>query len=188
LSFRRLGGQHDGAHPRRVEPGSSRRGPRLAEERQVDWGFAAASLDGASVIEVHRIRLEHAEEVLFMQNQQMIETLTSYASQETFTESVGSRGMKWCPQELDSCPAHHAGKARTELAVVVTDQEPRRLPIRCGFSELLGDLAVGRVAGNADVDDFSALQLNDKEGKEGAKEEVSDRQEVAGPDLVRMIV
>ena len=146
------------------------------------------ALMGASVIEVHRIRLEHTEELLFMQNQQMIETLTSYASQETFTESVGSRGMKWCPQELDSCPAHHAGKARTELAVVVTDQEPRRLPKGCCFSELLGDPGIGGMAGHGNMHDFSALQLNDKEGKEGAKEEVSDRQEVARPDLVRMIV
>jgi hypothetical protein len=52
------------------------------------------ALMGASLIEVRHIRLEHAEELLFMQNQQMIDTLTSYASQETFTARLGLRGMK----------------------------------------------------------------------------------------------
>ena len=44
------------------------------------------------------------------------------------------------------------------------------------------------MAGYGNMDDFSALQLDDKEGKEGMEEEVGDRQEVARPDLVRMVV
>jgi hypothetical protein len=143
---------------------------------------------GASVIEVRHRRLEHAEELLFVQNQQMIDTLTSYASQETFTAPVGSRGVKWCPQELDSCPAHHAGKERTELVVVIPDQEPGRLPKGCCLAELLGDPSISGMASHSNMNDFSALQLNDEEGKERTEEEVGNRQKVARPDLMGMIV
>ena len=87
----------------------------------------------------------------------------------------------WCPQELDLCPAHHAGKERTERAVVVTDQEPGRLPKGRCLAELLGDPGIGGMAGHAIMEDFSALQVNDEEGKQGTKEEVGDGQEVARP-------
>jgi hypothetical protein len=36
------------------------------------------------------------------------------------------------------------------------------------------------MASHRDIHDFSALQLDDAEGKERAEEEIRDRQEVAG--------
>jgi hypothetical protein len=142
---------------------------------------------GASVIEVRHIPLEHAEELLFMQNQQMIETFPAYASQETFAARIGLWSIIRCPQELDSCPAHHAGKERTERAAVVTDQEPGRLPQGCCFSALLGDPGIGGMASHSNMQDFSALEFDDKEGNERTEEEVRHRKEVAGPDLMYMV-
>ena len=57
-----------------------------------------------------------------------------------------------------------------------------------GFPQLLGDPGIGRMTGYCDMDDFSALQFNDEEGKERTEEEVRDGQEVAGPDLMCMVM
>jgi hypothetical protein len=96
--------------------------------------------------------------------------------------------MKRCPQHLYVCTARYTGKERAKLCVIVPDQESGRLPKWRGFSQLLSNPSIGGMAGHRDVDDFSALQLNHEESKERAEDEVSDRQEVAGLDLARMIV
>lgn len=62
------------------------------------------------------------------------------------------------------------------------------MPIRRGFAELLGNPGISRMTSHANMDDFSALQLDDEEGKERAEEEVGDRQEVARPDVVCMVL
>jgi hypothetical protein len=62
------------------------------------------------------------------------------------------------------------------------------LPKWLGFSQLLGNPSIGGMAGHRDVDDFSALQFDDEEAKERTEEEIRHRQEVAGPDLVCMIL
>ena len=54
--------------------------------------------------------------------------------------------------------------------------------------ELSGEPGIGGMAGHSNMEDFSALQVNDEEGKERTKEEVGDRQEVAGPNLMGMVV
>jgi len=79
-------------------------------------------------------------------------------------------------------------KERTELAIVITDQEPGRHSKWCGFPQLLRDPGVGRMTGHSNMHDFSALEFDDKEGKEGTEQQVSDWQEVARPDLMCMVV
>ena len=54
--------------------------------------------------------------------------------------------------------------------------------------ELLGAPGIGGMTRYGDIDDFSALEFDDKEGKERAKEEIRDGQEVARPDLMRVVV
>jgi hypothetical protein len=144
------------------------------------------SLMGSRSIEVGHIRLEDPRELLLMQDEQVIQTLAAHTPQKPFTARVGSRSPVGCPQELDPGPARHPPKERTELGVVVTDQEARRLPKGRRFSQLLGNPGIGRMASHPDMDDFSAPQLNEKEGKERAEEQVGDWQEVTGPDLMRM--
>ncbi len=52
------------------------------------------ALMGTSVIEVGDIGLEDAGELLLVQDQQVIETLTTHAPQKALTVRVGRRGMK----------------------------------------------------------------------------------------------
>ena len=118
----------------------------------------------------------------------MIEALPPYAPQKALAVRVGARSVERRPQKFDPGPARYPRKARAELCVVVTDQEPGRLPIGRGFSQLLSHPGISRMASHPNMDDFSALQLDDEEGKQGTKEQVSNWQEVARPDLVRMVV
>ena len=44
-------------------------------------------------VEVVRIRVEHAVELLLMEDEQMIEAFTSDTSQEPLTDGIGTRGV-----------------------------------------------------------------------------------------------
>ena len=76
---------------------------------------------------------------------------------------------------------------RPVLAVVVADEVARPLVEGRGLAQLLGDPGVGRVPRHADMDHPARAERDDEEGVERAEEQVGDRQEVAGPGLVRMV-
>src|ERR1051326_8921382 len=126
--------------------------------------------------------------MLLVQDEQVIETLPTYAPKETFTARIGARSVERCPQEFDPGPARHPCEERTELAVVIPNQEPGCLANGRGLPQLLGEPGIGRMASHPDRHDFSALQFDDEEGKQRVEEEVGDLQEVASPNLMRMVV
>jgi hypothetical protein len=78
-------------------------------------------------------------------------------------------------QEGDSGVAGYLHKERTELAIAVTDEEARGQAKGSRFPQLLSDPGIGGMASHPNMNDFSALQLDDEEGKEGAEEEIGDR-------------
>ena len=57
---------------------------------------------GTCVIEVRDIAVEDATELLLVQKEQVIETLTPYASQETLTARVGAWSAEWRLEHLDT--------------------------------------------------------------------------------------
>ena len=57
---------------------------------------------GTSLIEVGDIGLEDAGELLLVQDEQMIETLSTYAPQEALTVRVGAGSMERRLQNLDA--------------------------------------------------------------------------------------
>ena len=84
---------------------------------------------------------------------------------------------------VDATRAKHGSK----LAIVIADQILRRLPIRGGFAQLLRDPGISRRSCHSDMDHPSCLELDNEEGEERSKEEISHLQEVAGPDICRVI-
>jgi hypothetical protein len=52
---------------------------------------------GTYAIEVLDVGSQHPSELLFVQDQQVIETLTPYTAQEAFTKGVGARSVDGCP-------------------------------------------------------------------------------------------
>ena len=65
---------------------------------------------GTCEIEVSDIGVEYVTELLLVQNQQVIETLTAYASQKALAASMSLRGMIGRLQDL------HSSSSRTNVS------------------------------------------------------------------------
>jgi len=142
---------------------------------------------GSCLVEVHHIGIEHALELPLVEDQQMVEAFLPHTSQEAFTDSIGSWGMNRRFEDLDSARFRYTSKARPELAIVITNQILRRLPIGSRLSQLLRHPGIGRRACDANMDDLASFQFDEKEGKERPKEQIGDLQEITGPDLSCMV-
>jgi len=59
---------------------------------------------------------------------------------------------------------------------------------RRGLAQVLGDSGVGGMPRHADVDDPPRTEVDDEEGAEGPEAHVDDRQEVAGPDVMGVVM
>ena len=121
-----------------------------------------------------------------MQNQQVIEAFLPHAPQEALTHGIGSRGMNRRFEDLDRARFRHTSKARPKLAIIITDEILRTRAIGGGLPKLLRRPSVGGRSCHAYMDHFAGVQLDNEEGEQRAEEEVSDRQEVARPDLLGM--
>jgi len=73
-------------------------------------------------------------------------------------------------------------------AVIVADQEARSRVEWRRLAQLLGDPGIGRMPRDADVDNAARAKVDDEKGKERAEAQVDDRQEVAGPHVVGVIM
>ena len=144
-------------------------------------------LMGSCLVEVGHIGLEHALELLLLQDQQVIQAFLTNTPQEAFTDGIGSRSVIRRLENLDTTCPRHTSKAWPKLTVVITNEVLGCVPIRGGFSQLLGHPGIRRRACHADMDHPSRLQFYDEEGKERPKEEIGDLQEVACPDLCGVI-
>ncbi len=110
------------------------------------------------------------------------------AAQEAFAEGVRAGRADGCPRHLNATAHRNACKLCAELGLVVADQEARRQTERCGLAQLWGEPSVGRMPRHADMDDPSRAQVDDKEGEERAEAQVDERQDVAGPHVMGMVV
>ena len=142
---------------------------------------------GPSAVEVRYIPIEHTLELLLAENQQMVKAFLSHTPQEAFTDRLGTGSMIRCSKQFNGARRCHAGKTGSKLAIVIADQILRRLPIRGGLSELLRDPGISRRSCHSDMDHPSGLEFDDEESEERSKEEIRHLQEVAGPDICRVI-
>src|SRR6266699_3834874 len=144
-------------------------------------------LMGSCLVEVDHIAIEHALELLLLQDQQMVETFLPYAPQEPFTQGVGSWGMNRRFEQLDATGRRYSAETGSILAVVITDQILGCLTIRRGFPEVLVHPGIGRRSCYSHVNHLARLQLDNEEREEWSKEEIRDVEKIAGPHPCRMI-
>ena len=139
---------------------------------------------GSCSVEVPHIVIEHALELLLAEDEEMVQAFLSDTPQEAFADGIGSWGMNRRGEYLNGTCGRHASKAWPKFVVVISYQILGCMPIRGGFSKLLGHPGIGRRARDAHMDHPSRSQFDEEEGKERSKEQIGDLQEVAGPDLV----
>ena len=137
-------------------------------------------------VEAVPIRVEHALELLLMQDEQMIEALTPYTAEEPLTDGIRARDVIRSFKNLNVTRLRNPSEAHPKLAIVITDEVLRPHTKGGGFPKLLCSPSVGGRACHADVDHFARVQFDDEEGEQRVEEEIRDREEVAGPDLLGM--
>src|SRR5215467_1847493 len=89
------------------------------------------------LVKVGDIGIEHALELLLVEDEEMVQAFLLHTSQEAFTDGIGSRSVMRRFENLYAACRRYPSKARPELAVVITNEIFRCLPIRSRFSELL---------------------------------------------------
>ena len=137
-------------------------------------------------VEVAYISVEYPLKLFLMQDEQMIEALTPYTAEESLTDGIRARGVRRGFKNLNVTRLRNPSEANAKLAVVIMDEVLRPHTKGGGFPKLLCSPSVSGRSCHADVDHFARVQFDDEEGEQRAEEEIRDREEVAGPDLLGM--
>ncbi len=139
-------------------------------------------------MKVHDIAPEKLGELFIMEDQEVVQTFSSYAPQKAFTHGI----RLWSPvrrsKHFDATCCCYSCKMLPECAIIIPDQIFGRLPIWRRLPQLLRDPGIGGRSCHIYMDNFPRLQLDNEERKKWAKEEGSRLQEITGPHLCCMIV
>jgi hypothetical protein len=87
-----------------------------------------------SVAVVH-ICVEHAVELLLMEDEQMIEALTSHTAEKALTDGIGARGIIRRFEHLDVTRSSNPREAHPKLAIIITDEVLRSCAIGSGLPQ-----------------------------------------------------
>jgi len=145
-----------------VEPTQDREGDDLAT-LGIWWQWSSLLLRSllldalmrSCLVEVVHIFIEHALELFLMEDEQMIEALTSHTAEESLTNGIGSRGVIGCFENLNVTCSSKPSETHPKLAIVIADEVLRSCPKGCGFSKLLRGPRVGGRPCDAYVDYFA---------------------------------
>ena len=136
------------------------------------WGLLLYALMRSCSIEVCHIRVEHTVELLLLDDQHVVQALSSHTAQKAFTDRIRSRGMIRRFEDLDAARCCHPSETGSKLAIVIANEILRRLSIRSRLSQLLCGPRVGRKPRHTNVNHSARFEFDDKERKERAKEQI----------------
>ena len=115
----------------------------------------------------------------------MVQALTA----QTSDEALAQRIHIWMKTEndIDVAPTGDVVEHRPELSIAIANEKPRR-PVERGVAKLLSRPRLRRVVGCSVIDDLSCVMLHDHEGENLTEADVVTLHEVAGPNLVCVVV
>ncbi len=87
------------------------------------------------LVEVRHILIEHALQLLLVEDEQVVKAFLSHTPQEAFADRIGARSVIRCSKHFNGTHCRHASKARPKFVIIITYQILRRLPIRGSFSQ-----------------------------------------------------
>jgi len=141
-----------------------------------------------TMVTVVDIFLQDVRDRALTDEEQMIQARAADRTEEPFAHGIGIRRANGCFEGLDVGASGHPGESRTILAVVVSDQVFGSVAKRCCLAQVLSNPGISWGSGHADMNHASRAKLDDEEGVELPKEQVDNGQEVAGPELMGVIV
>src|SRR5215472_18579871 len=106
----------------------------------------------SSLIEVLDISTQDTLQLLLLQDQQVIETLSPHTAQKAFTDRIGPWGVVGRFEVLDATGFGNPSEGYAKLAIVIPDEVFRSHTIGGGLPQLLCGPCVGGRARHADVD------------------------------------
>ncbi len=125
---------------------------------------------------------------LLLQDEQVIETLAPHAAKEAFTDGIGPWRVIRRFEDLDAAACGHARETGAKRVLTIANEILRSLSIGVASRSCCAVQGIGRRARDPHMNHFARVQFDEEEGKQGAKEEVGDLQEITGPHILRMVV
>ena len=107
------------------------------------------------LVEACDIGIEDALELLLMQDEQVIEALTSYTAQEALTDGIGAWSVIRGLENLDATCLGNPSESHSKLAIIIPHEAFRTYTKGGGFPQLLCRPSVGGRACHANVDHFA---------------------------------
>jgi hypothetical protein len=88
-----------------------------------------------SLVEILDIGVEHALELLLLQNKQMVEAFTPHTPEKALADGIRSRSAIRCCENLDATRVRNPREARPKLAIILSKKVFRPLSIGGGFPQ-----------------------------------------------------
>ena len=139
-------------------------------------------------IKILHIFFNHPIQLLLSLDQDVIETFSPYASQKPFADRVGFRSAVGRFQDFNSASLRYSRESFPIFAIPIANPKARRLAEWCSLAELLRDPDISRMSRHAKVNDTPRSPFDDEEEIPLSKEEVDNRQEIAGPNILGVIL
>ena len=117
-------------------------------------------------IEIHNIGTQDTMQLLLVEDQHMVKTLSSDTSQESFTDGIGSWSVIRCFEYLDATCYCHSSETVAKLAIIIANEIPGGLSIGSRLPQLLCGPSVGRKLCHTNMDDLPRFQFDDEKRKE----------------------
>ena len=118
----------------------------------------------------------------------MIQALSPNTAQKALIDRIGARFVIRCFENLNAACCCHTSETGPKLTIMIADEVLRRLSIGSRLPQLLRGPSVGRKSCHTHVDNFPRFQFGDEEGKERTEQEISDLQEITGPNISSVIM
>ena len=137
-----------------------------------------------SCVVVGEVATQQASEMPFAEDDNVIEAFASNRPDDALGEGI-LPGCSWGDEDLVHPHAFHASGENVAVdGVAITEQVLGCGLFRESLDKLLGGPRGGRVVGHIDVEEFSALVVEDHEPEEQAEGQGRNDEEVDGGDLV----
>ena len=73
-------------------------------------------------VEVRHIHIEHALELLLMEDEQVVKAFLSHTPQEAFADRIGSGSVIRCFKNLNGTRCRHPGETGAKFAIIITNE------------------------------------------------------------------
>lgn len=108
-------------------------------------------------IEILDIGMQDTMQLLLIEDQHVVKTLSSHTQEELFTDGIGSWCAKGRFENFDAACGCNASETGSKLAIIITDEVLRRVSIGSLLSQLLCGPRVGRKPCHTHVDHSARL-------------------------------